>query len=84
MNIKTTLLLTISSALLLSACNYPGPAATSTTVPTPTVTNPTATVSITSTTSSTNVNDLDAELNTTIDDGGQADLKDLQKDASGL
>lgn len=79
MKIKTATLLTITSALFLSACSYTGPAATSTAPPVPT-----ATVSVAPTTGSTNVNDLNAELNATVDDGGASDLNQLQKDASGL
>lgn len=81
-NIKSQIF-AIASALFLSACNYTGPAATTTATP-PTTTTPTAAVSVAPTTGSTNVNDLNAELNATVDDGGQADLNQLQKDASGL
>lgn len=79
MKLKTATLLTIVSALFLSACSYTGPAATSTTTPVPT-----ATISVAPTTGSTNVNDLNAELNATVDDGGASDLNQLQKDAAGL
>lgn len=82
MQIKTATLLTIASALFLSACNYTGPAATTTTPPT--AATPTTAVSVAPTTSSTDVNDLNAELNATVDDGGASDLNQLQKDASGL
>lgn len=77
MKIKTTLLLTLGSAILLAGCQYTGPSAT-TTAPT---TAPTAAVSPSK---SANVNDLNADLDTTVDDGGQADLKALEKEAAGL
>lgn len=83
MQIKTAALFTITSALFLSACKYTGSAATTTTTP-PTATTPSAAASVAPTTGSTNVNDLNAELNATVDDGGQADLNQLQKDAAGL
>lgn len=80
MNLKTTTLFVIGSSLLLGACKFTLPAATTTTTPTPTEISPT----ITATPSPKNLNSLNQELDQTIDDGGQADLKNLQKDASGL
>ena len=81
MKTKSAIFLAVS-ALFLAACNYTGPAATTTT--SPTAATPTTTISATPTTTSTNVNDLNTELNATIDDGGQSDLNQLQKDSSGL
>ena len=81
MKTKSAIFLAVS-ALFLAACNYTGPAATTTTPPT--AATPTTTIPATPTTTSTNVNDLNAELNATIDDGGQADLNQLQKDSAGL
>ena len=78
MKTKSALFLMIS-ALFLAACSYTNPASTTTSP----VVSPTPTVTI-SPTSASNVNDLNAELNATVDDGGQADLKELQKEASGL
>ena len=78
MKLKTAGLL-IASSLLLGACSYLKPAATTTA---PQTITPTPAVSVSPT--STNVNDLNAELNATVDDGGQADLNQLQKDATGL
>lgn len=80
MQIKTATLL-VASALFLGACTYTGPAATSTNQTAPTT--PASAMTATPTTSA-NLNDFNAELNTTVDDGGQADLNQLQKDASGL
>jgi len=82
MKIKTATLLAISSAFFLSACSYTQPAATTTA--TPTAAAPTPIVTASPTSASTNVNDLNAQLNATVDDGGQADLNQLQKDATGL
>ncbi|HLE49786.1 MAG TPA: hypothetical protein VI791_01420 [Patescibacteria group bacterium] len=81
MKTKSAIFLAVS-ALFLAACNYTGPAATTTTPPA--AATPTTTVSVAPTTGSTNVNDLNTELNATVDDGGQADLNQLQKDAAGL
>ncbi|MFZ2202381.1 MAG: hypothetical protein WAV56_03210 [Microgenomates group bacterium] len=78
MKLKTAGLL-IASSLLLGACSYLKPAATTTA---PQTITPTPAVSVSPT--STNLKDLDTELNATIDDGGAADLKQLQKDAQGL
>ncbi len=82
MRTKSAIFLGVT-AFFLAACNYTPPAATSTVTPIPTA-SPTAIVSTTPTITSTGVNDLNAELNTTIDDGGQADLNQLQKDSAGL
>ncbi|OGD70979.1 hypothetical protein A3A84_00830 [Candidatus Collierbacteria bacterium RIFCSPLOWO2_01_FULL_50_23] len=79
MQIRTVTLLAVS-ALLLGACSYTGPAATTTS----SQTTPPAAITTAPTSGSTNLNDLNAELNATIDDGGQTDLNQLQKDASGL
>lgn len=80
MQIKTVTLLA-ASALLFGACSYTGPAATSTNQTAPTT--PASAITATPTTSA-NLNDLNAELNATVDDGGAADLNQLQKDSSGL
>lgn len=83
MKLKTTAFLAIASALLLGGCSYTTnnsnpPAnnayATPTAQPTPTPT-PTKAQSL---------NEINSQLNATIDDGGQADLNQLQKDSTGL
>lgn len=81
---KTTkvALFIIASSLFLSACSLLQPAATTTTNTTPVT--PTQIVTATPTPASTDVNDLNAELNATVDDGGKADLNQLQNDATGL
>lgn len=77
MKTKTIALLIVASAILLGGCSY----TKTTTSTTPTVYTPTATPSPTKTES---LNNLNSELNATVDDGGQADLNQLQKDSSGL
>lgn len=80
MKFKITVLLVIASALLLGGCSYTANSnpptnnayVTPTAQPTPT---PTKTQSL---------NEMNSQLNATIDDGGQADLNQLQKDSSGL
>lgn len=79
MQIKTATLL-VASALFLGTCTYIGPAATSTNQTAPT-TPPVVTVIVTD---PIDIKGLNAELNATVDDGGAADLNQLQKDASGL
>ncbi len=81
MNLKAATILTIASALFLSACSYTGPSATTTNT---TVVTPSVVVTATPTPASTNINDLSAQLDATADDGGKSDLNQLQKDASGL
>jgi len=76
MKLKTTLLI-VTGALLLGGCTYTA----KTTTTTPTVYTPTATPTPTK---SQTLNELNEQLNATVDDGGQADLNQLQKDASGL
>ncbi len=76
MKLKNTLLI-VTGALLLGGCTYSGKI---TTTP-PTTYAPTATPQPTK---SQTLNELNADLNATVDDGGQADLNQLQKDASGL
>lgn len=80
MKLKTPLFV-LTTAIFLAGCNYASinkPATTSTTTPTAIAT-PTPTP-----TKPQTVNDLNGELNTTVDDGGQADLNQLQTDSKGL
>lgn len=79
MKIKTTALLVIVSALLFSACRYISQQNTSTIAPI----TPSATITSTPT-PSRSLNELNLELDSTIDDGGQADLNQLQKDSAGF
>lgn len=80
MKFKITALLVTLSALLFGGCNLvtnPNPPAnnvyaTPTAQPTPTPTK------------AQSLNEINSELNTTIDDGGASDLNQLQKDATGL
>lgn len=81
MKLKTTVFLAIASALLLGGCSYTtnnfnpranNAYATPTAQPTPTPTK------------AQSLNEINSQLNATIDDGGQADLNQLQKDSSGF
>lgn len=79
-NLKSQIFI-IVSALFLSACSYTGPAATSTST---TPVTPPSVVTASPTAATTDVNKLSAQLDATVDDGGAADLNQLQKDSSGL
>ena len=76
---KSKILIVLGFAIFFGACNYTNQANTSSVIPiTPSVTaSPTPTPS-------KSLNELNLELNSTVDDGGQADLNQLQKDSSGL
>ena len=69
MNLKLTILILILSAFVLAGCNYSNQSApTYNATPTP----------------EQSLNNLNGELDATIDDGGSADLNQLQLDAKGL
>lgn len=80
MKLTTATLLVIGGAFILGACNYTNPptgapqttAAPITATPTPTPAKPET------------LNDLNGQLNATVDDGGQADLLQLQTESKGL
>ncbi len=77
MKLKNTALIAFASALVLAGCRYTGPSTSTTIYPT----TPTVTPTVTPTPS---LNDLNAELNATVDDGGAAELKQLQTEQQGL
>ncbi|MBI1871798.1 hypothetical protein HYS10_00055 [Candidatus Collierbacteria bacterium] len=79
MKTKPSLLLLAASAILLAGCNYANRPPVTTPVTPPITATPTP-----APTREQTLNDLNTELNATVDDGGAADLNQLKKDASGL
>lgn len=81
MKIKPSLLLLAIPAVFLAGCNYsPKPASMLPAIQQPPIT---ATPTPTPTKEQT-LNELNTQLNTTVDDGGAADLNQLKTESQGL
>lgn len=81
MKSKLALLALIISPVLLAACQPTTPPTT--TAPATPTTVPTAAPTVMPT-QSLNLKDINTELQTSVDDGGKADLQSLQQESKGL
>lgn len=81
MKSKLAFLALIVSPVLLAACQPATPPAA---VPTVTPTTIPTTVPTVMPTQSLNLNDINTELQTSVDDGGKADIQTLQQESKGL